>query len=80
MYKAIKDRIIVRLNESEERILLLPYLPKVKNIGRVEQIGAEVDSVKVGDKVVFHPYDEIPLPEKNLVIIREKSLLAILTD
>jgi len=80
MYKAIKDRIIVRLNESEERILLLPDLHKIKNIGRVEQIGTEVDSVKVGDKVVFHPYDEIPLPEKNLVIIREKSLLAILTD
>lgn len=80
MYKAIKDRIIIRLDESEERILSLPDLHKIRNIGQVVQVGTKVDSVKIGDKVVFHPYDEISLPEKNLVVVREKSLLATITD
>ena len=77
MLKAIADRIIVKLqNENEGKILYEPE-PKFTNVGIVQSVGDMVRGIKPGDKVVFHLFDELPLPEKGLAVIRQKSLLGV---
>ena len=66
--KAIKDRIIVRL-EPPETSPLIADLQAYCNRGTV---------MAVGEQIIFHVFDEIPLPKKNWAVIREKSVLAIL--
>ena len=80
MYHAITDRIIIRLDKTAEAEIILNCTGENRNRGRVVDVGANVRSVKKGDHVIFHVYDELPLPEDDLVIIREKSLLGILPD
>ena len=65
----------------ETGIILPPTaLNKQKaNVGQVVAVGEKVTSVTVGDEVMFHPFDELETPDPSLVVIREKSLLAILT-
>lgn len=77
MLKAISDRIIVRLAENTEAKILLPEEKRYTNRGVVESVGECVSGVKVGDKVIFHTFDELPLPEDGLVVIRQKSLLGM---
>lgn len=76
MYKAISDRIIIKLSESEKSNLIMSDDYRCRNKGVVISTGDKVKAVKVGDYVLFHPFDEIELPEKDLAVIREKSLLA----
>ena len=38
------------------------------------------DSVKVGDKVLFHKWDDLPSPEKDVVVVRESSLLGVFDE
>ena len=77
MYKAITDRIIVRLSDSpqSELIKLPDNMPR--NTGTVLDVGPEVHGVQPGDEIIFHVFDELPLPQKNLVVVREKSVLGI---
>lgn len=77
MLKAIMDRIIVRLDEDEPSPLFLGENKKTQNKGVVLSVGRQVSAVKPGDCVVFHRFDELPLPNEGLVVIREKSLLAV---
>jgi len=77
MLQAIMDRIIVRLDEEEISPLILENDRYIRNKGVVQSVGDKVSQVKPGDRVVFHQFDELPLPEKGLVVIREKSLLGI---
>ena len=79
MYVALKDRIIIKLCEDTSTIIQL-NASDPKNKAIVLCVGSDVDSVVPGDKILFHPYDEIALPEKNLAVIREKSILALITD
>lgn len=51
-----------------------------KTIGVVESVGPDVRSVKVGDKVLFHVFDELPSYDPEVVIVRERSLLGVFTD
>lgn len=80
MYNAIKDRIIVKLFDDNNSLIIQPNRLQPKNQGVVLSVGSEVNSVVPGDKIIFHPYDEIALPRENLVVIREKSLLALITN
>ena len=79
--KAIADRIFVRLEQKAEKteggIFVTPDIDDVGTVGTVESVGAEVSSVKVGDKILFHVFDELETPEKNLVAIRESSVLGV---
>jgi co-chaperonin GroES (HSP10) len=77
MLKAIADRIIVRLDEPEKSTVILPdEQSAIRNRGVVESIGPFVNRVQVGDHIVFHVFDELDLPEKDLVVIRQSSVLA----
>ena len=77
MLKAISDRIIVRLAEREKSKILLKEEKYYTDRGVVESVGERVSGIKVGDKVIFHLFDELPLPEDGLVVIRQKSLLGM---
>ncbi len=77
MYKAITDRLIIELDKIKiSKIISFETEKNLTNQGTVKSVGDSVTQAKVGDKVVFHCFDELPLPSENLVIIREKSLLA----
>jgi co-chaperonin GroES (HSP10) len=81
MLIAIADRIIVRPDSADESKILLPDSENIHtNKGEVLSVGPLVTSIKIGDHIVFHPFDELVLPEKNLVAVREKSVLAIYKD
>ena len=80
MLRAIKDRIIIQLDENIEQSPIFLNADPIRNKGIAISVGEEVKSVKEGDYVVFHQFDELPLPQKNLIIIREKSVLGIYTE
>lgn len=80
MLKAIADRIIIKLDEEKSSQFLQLNTNTTPNSGIVESVGANVSLVKVGNHVIFHHFDELPLPQKNMVVIREKSLLGIYAD
>ena len=83
--KPIFDRIFIKLKQEnstpETGIILPPTALNMQkaNVGQVVAVGEKVTSVTVGDEVMFHPFDELETPDPSLVVIREKSLLAILT-
>ncbi len=81
--KAVMDRVFIRLEEKEKckgGILMPDDIADVRSVGHVVAVGPEVRAVKVGDKVMFHAFDELPTIEKNVVVVRQNSLLAILED
>ena len=84
MVKAIMDRVFIRLDEKKKKteggIILTDDAEEERNIGVVESIGEKVKSVKVGDKVLFHKFDDLPTYDPNVVVVREYSLLGILND
>ena len=77
MYEAFDDRLIIQPEKQETSGLLMIDKDKIyTNQGVVKSIGNKVTLVKVGDKVIFHCFDELPLPTEDFVVVREKSLLA----
>lgn len=82
MVKAIMDRVFIKLDEPEKvsGIILSEDVKNPRNIGRVVSVGSEVKSVKVGDHVIFHVFDELPTPDKDIVAVREFSLLGVIED
>ena len=77
MLKAIADRIIIKSEEKKSGAILINAEQKYTGVGVVQSVGERVRGVKEGDKVAFHLFDELPLPEENLVVIRQKSLLGV---
>ena len=86
MVKAIMDRVFIKLDEPEKinGIILTDDVRKPRYIGRVVSVGDSVKSVKVGDHVVFHVFDDVPVnaptEEKDVVAVREYSLLGVIED
>ncbi|MBE6454702.1 MAG: co-chaperone GroES [Alphaproteobacteria bacterium] len=84
MLKAIADRVFIRLTPEDDKtsshIILIDDYHHNRNIGMVESIGSDVSSVKIGDKVLFHIFDELPTPDKDIVVIRESSILGVFED
>lgn len=76
MYKAIKDRIIIKIDESGKKRSIVGLKEDYNNIGVVLSVGDMVKTVEAGEKIIFHMYDEIELPQKGLAVVREKSVLA----
>lgn len=75
MLNAIMDRIIVRLDVVKPSAVFISDQKTAQNRGVVISVGPLVSEVKPGDHIVFHQFDELPLPEDDMVVIREKSLL-----
>jgi len=81
MIKAIGDRVFVRLSPPENTSHLIIDNPAdLRTIGTVESIGNRVTAVKVGDKILFHIFDELPSADKDVVVLRENSILGVFTD
>ena len=84
MVKAIMDRVFIRLEPNTTATVGGIFLPETqenpRTIGIVESIGPDVHCVKVGDKVLFHVFDELPSPNKDIVVVRQNSLLGVFED
>ena len=82
--QTIMDRVLVRLDEDKAQtsggVLLTDNTDKKRTTGVVKSIGEQVKSVKVGDRVLFHVFDELPTLDNDLVVVRERSLLGIFSD
>ena len=79
--KAIMDRVFIKLKEKtmkQNGVLLPDCFDNEKNVGEVLSVGPEVKCVKTGDVVFFHTFDELPTLKKNVVVVRERSLLGVL--
>lgn len=76
MLKAIEDRLIILPDKPLPHKLIMAC-PKndYTNQGIVQSVGDKVTMAKIGDYVVFHRFDELPLPNDGLVVVRESSLL-----
>ena len=83
MVKAIMDRVFIRLDKAETTkggIILAETIESPRSIGIVESIGEDVSCVKVGDKVLFHTFDELPTYDSDVVVVRQNSLLGVFED
>ena len=78
MVKAVLDRVFIRLDAKEKTtsggIILTDSHEGEQTIGTVEAVGPDVSSVKVGDRVLFHVFDELPSYDPEVVVVREKQL------
>ena len=76
MLKAIEDRLIILPDKPLQHKLIMDC-PKndYTDQGIVQSVGDKVTMAKIGDYVVFHRFDELPLPNDGLVVVRESSLL-----
>lgn len=83
MVKAVMDRIFIRLEAEKETkggIIMVESVDNPRTIGIVESVGEQVNAVKVGDKVLFHVFDELPTYDKDVVVVRENSILGVFED
>lgn len=78
--KAVMDRVLIKLDEKEKQkgnVLLPDDFEQTRTIGVVLSVGPDVHAVSVGERVLFHVFDELPTIEKDVVAVRENSLLAV---
>lgn len=82
MVKAIMDRVFVKLDEPEKvnGIILIDDVTNPRTSGVVVSVGEQVTSVKEGDHVLFHVFDELPTLDKDIVAVREFSLLGVFDE
>jgi chaperonin GroES len=93
--KPLKDRIVIKRLEGEEKTkggIIIPDAAKEKPLegivvavgsGRVTEKGEVVAlEVKVGDKVLFGRYagTEVKIEDEEHLLLREDDILAIIED
>jgi chaperonin GroES len=84
-FKPLKDRVFVSYSEEAEKTqggLYIPDAAKEKpQKGKVEGIGDEVKSVKVGEVVLFDKYSgsKISMEGTEYLILKEEDILGVLT-
>ncbi len=74
------DRVIVRLCSTNDKSSLIYDEKRYRNRGVVLSVGPEVSGIKVGDEIIFHYFDDLPLEQKDIVAVREKSVLGIVDE
>jgi chaperonin GroES len=83
-FKPLKDRVFVSYTEEMEKTaggLYIPDSAKEKpQSGKVEAVGDDVKSLKVGDKILFDRYSgsKISIDNTEYLIIKEEDVLGIL--
>lgn len=84
MIRAVTDRVFVKLppeSETTDGGIIIPHDgPNERTVGEVVSVGEKVKSVKKGDRVLFHIFDDLPGPEKDIVVVRENSILGVFED
>ena len=76
----VLDRILILSDAAKTKtdggIILEGNTEIIRNTGRILALGPGVKAdVKVGDRVMFHCFDELPSIQDDVVVIRDKSLL-----
>lgn len=81
MIRAVTDRVFIKLppeRETTDGGIIIPHDgPNERTVGEVVSVGEKVKSVKKGDRVLFHIFDDLPGPEKDIVVVRENSILGV---
>lgn len=72
------DRVFIKPDEKKQGLIIIQDNDETKT-GVVVSIGDEVKSVKVGDRVIFFKWDDLPALD-GLIAVRENSLLGIIED
>ena len=82
--KPLGERVLIKQTEQEEVTksgIVLPWTASKEKpiIGEVLAIGAKVEDIKVGDKVIFEKYSgtEVKDGEENYLILEKDNVLAI---
>jgi chaperonin GroES len=84
-FKPLKDRVFVSYTEEMQKTaggLYIPDSAKEKpQSGKVEAVGDEAKSLKVGDKILFDRYSgsKINIDNVEYLIIKEEDVLGILS-
>jgi len=84
-FKPLKDRVFVSYTEELEKTaggLYIPDSAKEKpQSGKVEAVGDDVKSLKIGDKILFDRYSgsKINIDNVDHLIIKEEDVLGILS-
>ena len=84
-FKPLKDRVFVSYTEEMQKTaggLYIPDSAKEKpQSGKVEAVGDDVKSLKVGDKILFDRYSgsKINIDNNEYLIIKEEDVLGILS-
>lgn len=83
-FKPLKERVFVSYSEEQERTsggLYIPDAAKEKpQRGKVEAVGSEVKSVKVGDEILFDKYSgsKISFDGADYLIVKEDEILGVI--
>ena len=83
-FKPLKDRVFVSYTPELEKTaggLYIPDTAKEKpQGGKVEAVGDEVKSLKIGDNILFDRYSgsKISIDNVEYLIIKEEDVLGIL--
>ncbi len=80
MIKAIADRIFIRLDPLQKGGIIIDDYHTARNTGVVVSIGERVSRVKEGQHVIFHIFDDLPTCEKDVVAVRENSILGVISN
>lgn len=83
MVRAVMDRVFIRLEQEKTTkggVILADNVDNPRTVGIIESVGEDVKSVKVGEKVLFHVFDELPTYDKDVVVVRENSILGVFED
>jgi chaperonin GroES len=84
-FKPLKDRVFASYTEELSKTaggLYIPDSAKEKpQSGKVEAVGDDVKSLKVGDKILFDRYSgsKINIDNIEYLIIKEEDVLGILS-
>lgn len=85
-FKPLKDRVFVGYSAELEKTAGGIYIPEAAKEkpqkGKIEAIGAEVKSVKVGDQILFDKYSgsKINIDNVEYLILKEEDILGIFED
>ncbi len=78
----LSDNVVAQVEEAEKKTASGLYLPdkaaEKPRVAKVLAVGKAVNSLKVGDRIVYKSYSEteIKIGSDEFVIVREKDILA----
>lgn len=79
MQQAIMDRVFIEPDKKEQGAIIMDEEKQTTKTGIVKSVGERVESVKVGDRVIFYDWQTLPAMD-GLVAATEKYLLGVIVD